>query len=78
MTKLVESILSMKAPARLTVPLHVCAISSWALGLYIGVERKDKGWRKGQRKRVYVRVHNSVSSYRTVDSEFNGSWLNEH
>ena len=33
---------------------------------------------KGRRKRVYVRVHNSVSSYRTVDSEFNGSWLNEH
>ena len=30
-TKLHESIVSMKAPAKLTVPLHVCAISSCVL-----------------------------------------------
>ena len=39
MTKLVASIVSMKAPAKLTVPRHVCAISSCVLQQYRHTER---------------------------------------
>ena len=37
-TKLLESSVSMKVPARLMVPLQVCVISSWVL-----VERERDG-----------------------------------
>ena len=43
MTKLVASMVSMNAPARLTVPRQVCAISSWVLQTWVREREETRG-----------------------------------